>query len=78
MPYRKTSIDLPAMSPGSARSVVVHRFGRPGARPKAYLQAAIHEGAVRRIRPKTMTVATDMIGLLPLLLISRRLMRPTS
>ena len=28
---------------------------------------AIYEGAVRRIRPKTMTVATDMIGLLPLL-----------
>jgi Cu(I)/Ag(I) efflux system membrane protein CusA/SilA len=28
---------------------------------------AIHEGAVKRIRPKTMTVATDMIGLLPLL-----------
>jgi Cu(I)/Ag(I) efflux system membrane protein CusA/SilA len=31
------------------------------------LVAAIHEGAVRRIRPKTMTVATDMLGLLPLL-----------
>jgi Cu(I)/Ag(I) efflux system membrane protein CusA/SilA len=30
------------------------------------LFAAIHEGAVKRIRPKTMTVATDMIGLLPL------------
>jgi len=29
--------------------------------------AAIHEGAVQRIRPKTMTVATDMLGLLPLL-----------
>jgi copper/silver efflux system protein len=28
---------------------------------------AVHEGAVKRIRPKTMTVATDMIGLLPLL-----------
>lgn len=31
------------------------------------LYAVIHEGAVKRIRPKTMTVATDMIGLLPLL-----------
>jgi hypothetical protein len=30
------------MTPGSGRSLRVHRFGRPGARPKAYLQAAIH------------------------------------
>jgi Cu(I)/Ag(I) efflux system membrane protein CusA/SilA len=44
---------------------------------------AIHEGAVRRIRPKTMTVATDMIGLLPLLWatgtgadVTRRLVAP--
>ncbi len=35
-------IVLPPMSPGSGRSLRVHRFGRPGARPKAYLQAAIH------------------------------------
>lgn len=31
------------------------------------LLKAVHEGAVKRIRPKTMTVATDMIGLFPLL-----------
>lgn len=36
-------------------------------RSKEDLLLAIHEGAVKRIRPKTMTVATDMIGLLPLL-----------
>jgi Cu(I)/Ag(I) efflux system membrane protein CusA/SilA len=47
------------------------------------LIAAIHEGAVKRIRPKTMTVATDMIGLLPLLWVTgtgadvtRRLVAP--
>jgi Cu(I)/Ag(I) efflux system membrane protein CusA/SilA len=47
------------------------------------LLAAIHEGAVQRIRPKTMTVATDMIGLLPLLWatgtgadVTRRLVAP--
>jgi Cu(I)/Ag(I) efflux system membrane protein CusA/SilA len=47
------------------------------------LFAAIHEGAVMRIRPKTMTVATDMIGLLPLLWatgtgadVTRRLVAP--
>jgi Cu(I)/Ag(I) efflux system membrane protein CusA/SilA len=44
---------------------------------------AIHEGAVKRIRPKTMTVATDMIGLMPLLWatgtgadVTRRLVAP--
>ena len=44
---------------------------------------AVHEGAVKRIRPKTMTVATDMIGLLPLLFatgtgadVTRRLVAP--
>ncbi len=31
------------------------------------LWRAIHDGAVRRIRPKTMTVATALVGLLPLL-----------
>ncbi len=49
----------------------------------ADLQHAIHEGAVRRLRPKSMTVATDMIGLLPLLWatgtgadVTRRLVAP--
>jgi Cu(I)/Ag(I) efflux system membrane protein CusA/SilA len=52
-------------------------------RAKADLLAAIHEGAVKRIRPKTMTVATDMIGLMPLLWatgtgadVTRRLVAP--
>jgi hypothetical protein len=30
------------MTPGTGRSIVFHRFGRSGSRPKAYLQAAIH------------------------------------
>jgi Cu(I)/Ag(I) efflux system membrane protein CusA/SilA len=34
---------------------------------KGDLQEAIHYGAVRRIRPKLMTVGTTMIGLMPLL-----------
>ena len=32
------------------------------------LRAAIHEGAVLRIRPKTMTVATTMLGLAPIII----------
>jgi len=35
-------IPLPSMAPGTARSIAVHRFGKSGARPKVYLQAAIH------------------------------------
>jgi Cu(I)/Ag(I) efflux system membrane protein CusA/SilA len=34
------------------------------------LRAAIHDGAVQRIRPKTMTVLTTIVGLLPLLFAS--------
>ncbi|MFQ5786332.1 MAG: succinylglutamate desuccinylase/aspartoacylase family protein [Alphaproteobacteria bacterium] len=33
---------LVAMSPGTERHHVLHRFGEAGARPKAYLQAAVH------------------------------------
>jgi Cu(I)/Ag(I) efflux system membrane protein CusA/SilA len=47
------------------------------------LYDAVHEGAVKRIRPKAMTVATDMIGLLPLVWatgtgadVTRRLVAP--
>jgi len=42
MPHSKRRIALPSMTPGTGRGIVFHRFGRPGARPKAYLQAAIH------------------------------------
>lgn len=60
------------------------RFVKEGRmRSKADLFDAIYEGAVKRIRPKTMTVATDMIGLLPLLWatgtgadVTRRLVAP--
>ena len=42
MTHEVGRIPLMAMSPGTTRSLVVHRFGIPGARPKAYLQAGIH------------------------------------
>jgi predicted deacylase len=42
MPVQHHSIQLPVMTPGTARSIPWLRFGRKGARPKAYLQAAIH------------------------------------
>ena len=44
------------------------RFRRQGRmKSSADLHAAIHDGAVKRIRPKTMTVFTTFIGLFPLL-----------
>jgi uncharacterized protein len=42
MSHTKSKIELPSMTPGTSRTVAVHRFGKRGARPKAYLQAAIH------------------------------------
>lgn len=35
-------IALPSLSPGTHRELTVHRYGSPGARPRAYLQAALH------------------------------------
>ncbi|MSP83293.1 MAG: succinylglutamate desuccinylase/aspartoacylase family protein [Alphaproteobacteria bacterium] len=35
-------LPLLSASPGTQRAVTVHRFGAPGARPKVYLQAALH------------------------------------
>ena len=42
MPVAKNRIQLPQMTPGTARGIAWLRFGRAGARPKVYLQAAIH------------------------------------
>jgi len=39
---RTDRIVLPSPSPGSDRHLLVHRFGAPGARPKVWLQAALH------------------------------------
>ncbi|UCH72736.1 MAG: succinylglutamate desuccinylase/aspartoacylase family protein [Rhodospirillales bacterium] len=35
-------IALPPPAPGTRRELTVHRYGKPGARPRAYLQAALH------------------------------------
>jgi len=42
MTHSRRAIVLPSMTPGTARSIAVHRFGKAAARPKAYFQAAIH------------------------------------
>ena len=42
MPTSTTQVTLPSPAPGTVRTLLVHCFGRPGARPKAYVQAALH------------------------------------
>lgn len=42
MPVSKNKIQLPSMTPGTTRSVAWLRYGKAGARPKVYIQAAIH------------------------------------
>jgi len=42
MPATTDRIFLPAPAPGTQRTLRVHRYGVPGARPKAYFQAALH------------------------------------
>lgn len=59
MAIRKISIPLPIMTPGTQRSIPVLRFGKAGARPKVYMQAAIHANEM----PGTMA----MHHLMPLL-----------
>jgi len=39
---RVVRLDLPVMTPGSHRAITVHRYGKSGTRPKAYLQAGLH------------------------------------
>jgi predicted deacylase len=42
MPRRTDRLPLPSQTPGTARSLTIHRYGTPSARPKAYVQAALH------------------------------------
>ena len=47
---RKTeTIALLSPAPGTRHEVVAHRYGTPGARPKAYLQAALHADEIPAI-----------------------------
>ena len=42
MPRRTERLPLTGSTPGTTREVIVHRYGAPGARPKAYIQASLH------------------------------------
>ena len=42
MTHRFDRLQIGGTTPGTARSVAVHRFGTPGARPKAYIQGGLH------------------------------------
>lgn len=59
-------LDLPTSAPGTRRRLTVHRLGTPGARPKAYLQAALHAdelpGALVLHHLLRLLADTDIIG----------------
>ena len=63
MAHSRRRITLPSMTPGTGRSIAVHRFGVAGGRPKVYLQAAIHAnelpGAMALHHLMPMLVAAD-------------------
>ena len=63
MAHSRRRIALPSMTPGTGRSIAVQRFGAAGARPKVYLQAAIHAnelpGAMALHHLMPMLVAAD-------------------
>jgi predicted deacylase len=44
--HRLDHVSLPSPALGTRRELAVHRFGRPGARPKAYVQAGLHAGEI--------------------------------
>lgn len=52
-------ISLGSMSPGSEKHLLVHRYGKRGAHPKAYFQASLHADEI-----PGMMVAHHLIGLL--------------
>ena len=37
-----TTVAIGGTAPGTVQSLSIHRFGAPGARPKVYVQAALH------------------------------------
>src|SRR5256885_7969094 len=42
VPPTQSRIQLPQMTPGTARTIAWFRFGKAGARPKVYIQSSIH------------------------------------
>ena len=46
MVHRMETIGLRSSSPGTARSLSLHRIGASGGRPKAYLQAGLHANEI--------------------------------
>ena len=59
MPRQTRRVPLPSNSIGAQRAVLFHDYGAPDARPKAYLQAAIHAGEIPGL-----LVANHLKGLL--------------
>ena len=52
-------VDLGSPSLGNTRQLVVHRYGKAGSRPKAYLQASLHADEIPRLLALN---KTDLVG----------------
>lgn len=59
MPRRTERHHLKGSAPGTRREILVHRYGVPGARPKAYIQASLHADET-----PALLVAHHLVGLL--------------
>ena len=65
MPAKINRIQLPGMTPGSHRHIDWLRFGKAGARPKVYMQAAIHANempgtmALHHLMPQLLAAERD-------------------
>lgn len=57
MPKTVDSLALPLSPPGVSTALTVHRYGRPGARPKVYVQGGLHAD-----EPPGMMAALALIG----------------
>src|SRR3712207_5118034 len=46
MTHKVERVALKSASAGTERSLVIHRFGQPGTKPKSYIQAGLHASEV--------------------------------
>jgi len=59
MPRRSERLPIPGAPVGTERHLTVHRYGAPGARPKAYIQGSLHADETAG-----MLTALHLVGLL--------------
>jgi hypothetical protein len=59
MAYSAELASVQSLSAGTERSLVVHRLGKPGAKPKSYIQAGLHGSLIPIARNIRVTVGSE-------------------